>query len=339
MQISTGLGVYWTEVDRAQIGLDPRTGITLDGFTAAELRLVDTLTHATTEVEYRERARKLGVGMARAKQIAALLERAGVLDNRTSQALDSGPCWRLRHSEHRRGHNHVALHYADQLGAGIGLGLANAGVGRITTTDRAAVGTADHPALRVVGLGLARASMFHQVLQNSVPADSHRRLAERREVTYRGQASTSPTPDLVVLTGSHTVDPVLVGEYLARGMPVCLAWVEEVDIYVGPLLLPHSGICGRCLYLYRCESDPKWSRLAVQANVAAAVAAEATGLAMACALAVREIVNALDGATSSLTNAMWRIPPAPGLPELIELQPHPDCGCSELAHLPIDQTV
>ncbi|MDO5025520.1 MAG: hypothetical protein Q4E03_03255 [Trueperella sp.] len=330
MQISNGLGFYWTEVDRAQIGLDPRTGIALADFTTAELRLIDALTRTTTTVEYHYRAQQLGVTLERANQIVTLLQRTGVLDERTGSALDSGPHWRLHHQEHSRGQKHVALHYADQLGAGIGLGLANAGVGRITTTDRAAVGTADHPALRVDGLGLERASVFHQVLQNFVPADSHRKLADRRSIT-----AATAAPDLVVLTGSHTVDPILVGEYLSHGTPVFLAWVEEVDIYVGPLLTPQTGLCGRCLYLYRCDADPAWNRLALQASVAVPAMAEATGLGLATALAVREIVNILDEAPSSLTNAMWRIPPAPGQPQLIELQPHPDCGCDDLAHLPI----
>lgn len=330
MRITEGLGVYWRSLDSAQVGLDERTGVILDGLSRRELTLLAHLTRSLTEVELTDRAKDLGVSKSRALRIVSMLERAGVMEDVESgvPSPDSGPAWRIRHEKlDRRTGAKVFIPHLDQLGAGIAMGLADAGIGTIVTTDFSRVGVADHPALRSEFLGTPRVPALTTSIRRREPRV--RILSEREDFASRPErANLVDDVDLAILTGSHLPDPLAGPALAARGVRVLHAWVEEVDLYVGPLTIPHESACAACLFQARLDADPAWDRLAQQALLARPVEPETTSRELAVALAVREIVDVVDGAAPSLSGALWRIPPTPGLPEQLQVEPHERCGCT-----------
>lgn len=321
MHITPGLGIYWREADRAQIGLDPRSGVLLEGLTASELSLVDSLTGEQSDIELRERARKLHISPARLREICSMLSKAGVVTARVATsdrdlsigAFDDAASMRTRHRlPERRRSFAVQIMRANALGVFVASGLAQAGVGLVFTNDTTPISAIDHPELSSAALGLPRNGALRTVLRRRNP---HIRVDRVR-------------PDLIVLTGSHALDPILIGEFLAQNIPVIQVWTEEMDVWVGPLSIPHESACGACMYLYRAESDPMWHRLAPQALGARDLNAETSTMMLASALTVREVLNFIDDGTSLLTHKAWQLGPAPAMPLLHQVDPHPKCSCA-----------
>ncbi|VEI13793.1 hypothetical protein [Trueperella bialowiezensis] len=310
MQLKTG--VFWTAPRSAQVGIDPRVGVSLAGLDVAELRLIDSLTRPQTEAEITARAKAAGVAPRRLRSVLAMLERAGVLDMDPSPAPDAIAHKRIYGQAPDREGRHVHIERADYLGAGIAIGLARCGIGKITTDDDAPITFYDHPDMRRLGVGYGREGALKTLLRHA-----HPRVATGRR--------RSTVPDLVVVTGTYATDPVLVGQYVADDVPVYQAWVEEVDIYAGPMTIPHETPCGNCLMLHRETFDPNWRTIIQQACSAPPLMPDNSSAMMAISLAVRDITEAFD--TGAVPD-MWRIGPSPSPPEQLVLAPHPDCGCT-----------
>ncbi|MFP7696923.1 hypothetical protein [Trueperella sp. LYQ143] len=311
MHLTTG--VFWTGTHRAQIGIDPRIAVDLTGLSPAELDLVDSLSRPQTDVELRARADARHIPRERLTQLLEALTRAGVLDTTERYSCDPHAWRRIFgvYPQHRE-HSHVHIPHLDYLGAGIALGLVRNGIGIVTTSDHNAVSTRDHPLMRHIGLGTARSTTLRTLLRQENP---HICLATTHE------------PQLVVLTGSYTTDPVRAGRYLAAGKMVYHAWVDEIDVYAGPLSIAHETACGTCLALHRYESDERWGILCQQACAAAPLLPDPAAAMLATALAVRDILSALDGHRVEYS---WRVPPPPDPPEAHIVTTHPRCGCHNI---------
>ncbi|QOQ39215.1 hypothetical protein [Trueperella pecoris] len=310
MQLTTA--VFWTDRWQAQVGLDPRIAISLDGLSKEELGLVDSLTRAQEEPEVKLRARVAGIAPERLRSILSMLERAGVLVN-PSVGIDHQPWRRIRNTLPQRAGRHVHIARVDYLGAGIALALARCGIGTITTDDIGTVASNDHPAMKAVGLGRTRSQALKTLLRREAP---HIRF---------GKLDSGRRPDLAVVSGAYASDPVTVGMLLGESVPVYQAWIEEIDLYVGPLSIPHETACGSCLMLHREDLNPHWRTICRQACAATALVPETTSAMMAISLAARDIVAWFDGAPAP---DMWRVGPAPSVPEQLVLEPHPSCGCT-----------
>ncbi len=310
MHLTTG--VFWTDPQRAQIGIDPRVGVSLAGFDGPELQLVSSLTRPQTDAEIITRAKASGISRPRLREILGLLTKAGVLSADPPPRADAMAWLRIRGEAPDRRGVHVHIHRADYLGAGIALGLAQCGVGRITTNDDDAVTFYDHPQMRRMGVGASRSGALKTLLRE-----------ENAHVITGGRSSAAP--DLVVVTGTYATDPVTVGQYLAEHSPVYQAWIEEVDIYAGPLTVPHETACGNCLMLHRSDVDENWQTIIQQACASPPLLPETSTALLAISLATRDITAALDG---DRTPEMWRVGPSPLPPEPLVLTPHPDCGCT-----------
>lgn len=312
MQLTTG--VFWTGPWRAQIGIDPRIGLSLDGLSKAELSFVDTLTLPQERPEVEVRAKAAGISRKRLAALLGMLTDAGVLDQRTSSGVDHAPWRRIRQDSPRRQNCHVHIHRADYLGAGIAIALARCGVGKITTDDSGAVGYSDHPTMTSLGLGRGRAAALKTLLRREAPT-----------IQTAGVDMGVRPPDVVVVSGTYATDPVSVGMYLGQSAPVYQTWIEEVDVFAGPLSIPHESACGTCLMLHRADADPNWTDLIQQACSATPLMPESSSAMMVISLAVRDIVAYLDGGP---VPHMWKVGPAPHPPEPMVLQPHPKCGCT-----------
>jgi bacteriocin biosynthesis cyclodehydratase domain-containing protein len=133
-------------------------------------------------------------------------------------------------------------------------------------------------------------------------------------------------PDLVVLTpvgGAPTPEP-------PRLLPHLLSEIRGEAGVVGPLVVPGTSACLRCLDLTRTDHDPGWPAVAVQLATNVRAAAPCDGV-LAVAVAAQTAAQALAfldgsglpgtaGGTLELTLPDWRW-------RRRSWQLHPDCDC------------
>lgn len=312
MQLLTDYRVYWRDATTMQIGLDPRTALTIEGLSPAEQELVSRLTESHTYIDIESYAEDAEIEPQRLTQIIYMLKEAQVIYEHDYEALPalSQPPMLSRSGD--RSDATVLITHIDALGVGIALALVRAGVGGIVFSDTDSVSTADHPSLQKHWLGLPRSQAFLTALRQS-----------------RSDIRTDGTPDIAVVTGSQLVDPFSTSWLIDKGIPHLLAWVEEVDVLVGPLVQPGATPCASCLYKYRNSRDEAWSLLAPQALASTALLPPADTLDVASSLGARAVLAFLDGLGNPADTQQWRIPPSPDMPRLLPVYPNPHCGCCE----------
>lgn len=322
MQIVAGLGVYWRTRDVLQIGLDPRVGVLVEGLSRPEQEIVTFLTRSRTAAEINTMAALKGVSQERITAILGLLHRAGVLEGLAVPAptgADSPaqhnmlPTVRTNSGSPSRAHHHVHIARLDCLGVEIGLRLAQLGVGTVSFSDTGTVHASDHPLLWPNWHGVIREQAMTTVLRQLSPSTS--------------TASEKP-PGVVVFTGTHFIHPYLTRICMDEGIPHLLAWEEEIDVCVGPLVEPQSSSCATCMFHNRISGDPAWNLLAPQAQAGVPLATAGESRALAAGIAVRSLLGFLDGLGNSLRNTQWRVPPTPLFPRVIEAPSNQECGCS-----------
>ena len=317
MHIINGLNIYWTNIDKAQIGIDARVGARLDSLIPAEIELVDALTKPHTEQEYFAHAQHLNIPPSRAKRLLAMLNTAGYLATEEPQLPDAEVNARIHQTPpSRRTSAHIHIPRLDPLGVGIAIALAASGISTISTADEGPVTARDHPILATTMIGMPKIHALTHILRRINPVV---------------HLNSPALPDLAVVTGSHAIDPYYCGAFTSKGIPTLNAWVEEIDVYIGPLTLPHETPCASCVYYYRLEQNPDWAILAPQLFAAAAIPPAVATRDLAIAIAAREIVAEIDGLHSPLRNHICLIPPAPEPPKLRPIAAHPRCGCIEIA--------
>lgn len=313
MHLPEGLSVFWTRPNRAQIGIDARVGAHLDSLLPQEVNLVAALTTPLTETEYFQLARRMHVPLSRAKRLEAMLAAAGFLCTRPAHVPDAEVNARLRRpSPQARANAHVHIYRLDPLGVGIASALADAGIGIISTADTGTVTPHDHPLLAKEMLGMPRAQACASLLRARNP---------------QVRLDADQLPDMAVVSGSYGVDPYISARFTELGVPVLHAWVEEVDVLIGPLTIAHRTPCATCVYQHQVDSNADWAVLGPQAFAARPLVPAVASRELACAIIAREILAEIDGYTSYLRTNLQVIPPIPELPSLHRIAPHPQCGC------------
>ena len=276
-QIKEGLGVFWRSAETLQIGLDPRVGVVIEDLTPAEQDLVARLSDPMTAPELDAFARRHRLRPTRVERILSMLERADVL--RDGRLAPSSPL----------SSSCVRIESLDPLGVAIGLTLARSGVGSVVFDDPSPVAASDHPALSRRGAGQRRDRAFLTVLRSAAPG-----------------IRTHGEPDAAVVTGSRLIDPRRTYGLCDERTPHLLAWVEEVDACVGPLVEPGAGACAACAYHARCEADGAWANLASQAALARPIGPTPAVRDLASALGARAVMGFLEGAGNTLHDVQWR---------------------------------
>ncbi|MCU1594440.1 MAG: UBA/THIF-type binding protein [Frankiales bacterium] len=154
----------------------------------------------------------------------------------------------------------VVVHGGGRVGGAIASLLSAAGVGTVDVVDHSAVRPADTGVggLTTTDLGRSRGDALNGKLSS---------------------AASDRTPDLVVLT-DHRPDGKLL---VLAGTPHLVARVEGTLGLVGPLVLPGSSPCLRCLDLVRTALDPAWPMISAQLDREPRTAACDGVLAMAVA--------------------------------------------------------
>lgn len=88
MRLRPGTHVLWRGEGTSQVHADPRHAVVLEGLTAEEQRLLDGLEREASEQEVLARARGLGIGRQRARELIARLDACGALEHARDPALD-----------------------------------------------------------------------------------------------------------------------------------------------------------------------------------------------------------------------------------------------------------
>jgi hypothetical protein len=133
-------------------------------------------------------------------------------------------------------------------------------------------------------------------------------------------APTHTDADLVVV-GPTASEEVLT--LLRAGIPHLTATVDEATGVVGPLVLPGSSACLRCVELTRLSLDPQWPARTAACDPALAGAVAAT--------AALQVLSLLEGLTPASVGGTLELT-LPGWAWRRRTWPqHPGCGCGHLS--------
>lgn len=327
-RLKPAAGRIWRAQTTLQFWRDPDRALVLTGVDPRRRSVLEALDGSRTGEEWHAFACAQGMSeraadrLLEALQAAHLLEDAGVYPRELTAlpvterdrlgpelaALSVTRTAPLQALARRRG-AFVRLIGAGRLGAAIAGVLASAGIGALAVDDDRPVGNEDIAAFGYAAdqLGRARAGALQAQLAASYPA-------------LRWPAGGSPA--LTVLADPQPPDPAPI---LRRDALAHLAVrVEEGGVVVGPLVIPGQSPCGSCLELARLARDPGWPLVAA---TPAADFAAAVPVALAAALAAREVLAYTDGgepasfgATIEIAAAGWRV-------RRRSWAPHPLCGC------------
>jgi hypothetical protein len=203
----------------------------------------------------------------------------------------------------------VVVHGGGRVGGPLASLLAAAGVGTVDVRDGQTTRASD---TAVGGLDVS---------------DLGRPRGEAMAARLRTLGSARP-PALVVLADDGAA---ITAAHLARaGTPHLLAFVEEARGVVGPLVLPGSSPCVRCLELVRTACDPDWPILLTQVDRSprAALACDGVLAAAVAAQAALQVLQLLEGDTPASVGGTLELE-IPGWRWRRRSWPqHPDCDCA-----------
>jgi bacteriocin biosynthesis cyclodehydratase domain-containing protein len=288
----------WRDRSSVQFGVDPGHAVVLESVDGAAAGFLDLLDGTRSLTALARDAEALGVGRAQAGRLLTLLSTGGVLDDAAAYGSPPGsagprshgsprgaPPERLRPDlaalslvhpapgaaparlSHRRGVR-VRVVGAGRIGSAVAALLSAAGVGRVEVRDAGRVEAADtgpcgFPAERC---GERREAAAGALVRRAAPDP------RAGSVGRRGPAAAPEPPlGLVVLAprdglAAYAPDAAEVAELLAAGIPHLFTGVLEGTGLVGPLVVPGSSSCGRCLALRLADADPAWPRVLAQAR-------------------------------------------------------------------------
>ncbi|WP_432497027.1 ThiF family adenylyltransferase [Kineococcus auxinigenes] len=218
----------------------------------------------------------------------------------------------------------VAVVGCGRTGAGLLSLLAAAGVGGLLAQDAAPVAAGDTgPAgPRPEELGLPR---------GPVALRRARRVAGRVHPAASARADEPARADLVVLVDHHAADAVAADGLVAEGVPHLSVVLRDTDALVGPLVLPGTTPCLRCLDLHRTDADPGWPGVRDRFVRGTGGTVEETATASALAgLAALQVLAHLDGGRAASTGATLELLLPEGVVQQRPWAPHPQCGCVDL---------
>ncbi|MDT7571674.1 MAG: hypothetical protein QOE05_1848 [Actinomycetota bacterium] len=326
----------WRDAGTLQLGRAPGRAVVLAGVDPAARAVLAMLDGSRDRAGLLQAADDAGCPPERAAQVLSLLDEAGLLDDAAAErsalaglhraerdriASDAGSL-RLVHGANpdellrRRRAARVVVEGAGRVGAPVAAMLAAAGVGGVQVVDDGLTRPED------CGVGGLPATAVGRPRQEA---------AGQLVGSARGSSPPAATrvalPDLVLLTpvaGAPTPEP-------PRLLPHLLSEVRGEVGVVGPLVVPGTSACLRCLDLTRTDLDPGWPAVAVQLATTTRATAPCDG-PLAVAVAAQTVMQALAfldggglpataGGTLELTLPDWRW-------RRRSWQVHPDCDCA-----------
>lgn len=339
--LKPGLLPVWRDRDTLQIGIDPRRAIALTGMTGIAW-FIGLLDGSRDRAQVIRAGIEGGIPEQTAERLLALLAASGVIDDfpagtlrvlpqplRSRLAAELATVSLARRDGDggartlaRRTAAQVSVHGDGRAGTVIASLLTTSGIGQVTRPDR---GPQDPPPQKLSPQELSPRSPSPR---NPVP-----RNPARPATAQPGTPGTAPLnsalPDLAVLTDRPS--PGLHDWLMRERIPHLAVSASEAIGVVGPLVIPGSTACLRCLDLARADRDPAWPLILAQlcgrqpdpascdAPLATAVAAQAAFQA----LALIDRAGSDDAVTNGtlelvLPGWQWRRRTWP---------PHPRCSC------------
>ena len=337
----------WRDGETLQLGRQPGRAVVLAGIDPPARHVLAMLDGSRDRAGLLRAADAAGCPPARTETVLRLLDDAGLLDDAAAspaqlsspgQITSPGPLTSPDRAERdrlaadvaslrlvrgdasqvlrRRRAARVVVEGAGRVGAPVAAMLAAAGVGSVQVVDDGLTRAED---CGVGGLGPAAIGRPRQeAARDLVAAAAPHPVPVPAGVTI---------PDLVVLTpaaGAPTPEPPGL-------LPHLLSEVRNEVGVVGPLVVPGTSACLRCLDLARTDSDPGWPAVAVQLATQPRTGAPCDGV-LAVAVAAQTVMQALGfldggglpsaaGGTLELTLPGWRW-------RRRSWQVHPDCECA-----------
>jgi hypothetical protein len=307
--LKPGLLTVWRDRDTLQIGIDARRAVALTGMADAAW-IIGLLDGSRDRADVVRAAADGGVPAQAAERVLTLLAAAGVVEDFPAATLRVlPPPVRTRLAPELAT---ASLAHGDSDGGA--RTLARRLAAQVTVHGQGRLGAAIARILRTSGIGQV-------VLANAAgPASA-------------SSASYPTRPDLMVLTGQRP--PEFQDALIRDQVPHLAVSASEAIGVVGPLVIPGSSACLRCLDLIRAERDPAWPLILAQlagrqpdplgcdAPLAAAVAAQAAFQALAL-IDRPGLVHAVTNGTLELVlpGWQWRRRTWP---------PQPRCSCGAAA--------
>lgn len=324
MRLRPGYEVYWRGPGSAQIGVDPRCAVVLDGLSEAEQQLLAELPQMMDVTWLQARGNELGMQPAQVRALQRRLARSGVL---VDSAAGGSPSpdeqyWQLAQvaGVDRPADRHravVELRRADPVGLRTALVLAQAGVGTIVLTDPGQVLAED------IAAGLYRADDLGEPRERSAPS-----VLRGVAPHLRTSVPAGTRPDVVLLVDHLVVDPVPLRRLQRTGQPYLTVLVTEVALRVGPLVRAGSGACSTCVEHYRSAEDPRWPAVAAQAAVRGRGGVEPSLSWWGAVTAAQQLLALVDGREVAAESATVELTAWEPVPTRKVWSPHPDCECA-----------
>ncbi|GLY27874.1 ThiF family adenylyltransferase [Kineosporia sp. NBRC 101731] len=347
IRLKPGFRRAWRDPATLQIGLSRRRGTVITGLTLQDIPLVEALHHGIdTSVPG---SLSVHGDPERGGHLITLLRDCGVL-------VSSGPglpdparlgragarlapdaaVWSVVHPHcgdgwqllTARADRQVVVRGAGRLGSSIAATLAAAGVGTVVVQDPGRVTAADlAPAgAGLPDLGRPRVAVGQDLVRR---AGGHSPQPDTRGTRGTRPAARHTEPDLVVLVDHGTADAARADTLMSADVSHLSVVVGEDGVVVGPLVLPGTSPCLRCLDLHRTDRDPAWPALAGQLRAQGETPQESASSALAAGLVSLQVLAHLDGvAEPAAVGATLEVELPDGLVARRPWPVHPGCGCS-----------
>lgn len=333
----------WRDPQTLQLGRGPGA-VMLAGIDPGLRRLLSLLDGALDRDAVVAAAAAAGCPPERTGALLAALAQAGLLSDAASDhapGLDPDERDRLsadhaalallgdptRSAVRRRRAAYVHVLGAGRVGASVAALLDGAGVGALVVDDDGITRAQDTgvAGLRRADVGRPRGAAVESRL-------SARRPGASAATTSARARPPALWPDIVVLSPAS---PSALDDDRARlppGITHLLAEVRDNVGVVGPLVLPGSSACLRCLDLTRTDRDPAWPALAAQLSspVRGPLPCDGVLAVAVAAQTCQQVLALLDGrgrpasvgGTLELALPDWRW-------RRRSWPVHPACGCAE----------
>ena len=340
------VALAWRDVSTLQVGIDQRLARILPRVTQREyraLRALDGTRSLTRTLDDFE-----ATGGDRGWLISALhalVATGAIVDAATERALDLSGAEAARLSPDtaviaatRPGEAHevlrrrrdalVQVRGTGRVGVGVATLLTAAGVGRLRITPIAG----DAP--RVLPRSIAPLGPPASALGQ--PARTAARAAASRAALTdsTGRPAEGSVTALIVVCPPRVVAPELAEQLAASGRPHLVVMSDGPLARVGPLVVPGSTPCLRCLELHRRDRDPTWPLVLTQVAHQRGPHRSATDGVLATLAASVAALHAL----ALIDDPTGPAPPSAGgmvelrIPELQWRRrawgEHPECGCT-----------
>jgi bacteriocin biosynthesis cyclodehydratase domain-containing protein len=340
--VKTALRRVWRDSTTLQIGVHHERAVVVAGIGEQVGRLLAAFDGAHDRSALRARARSLGLDASIVDRLVSMLSEAAVLDD---AATDAHPLAALPRIERdrlapdvasmslvsgqldgglstvsRRQHATVGIVGGGRVGSAVATLLGAAGVGHLVVDDATTFRPADcGPAGAAIGdTGSTRAQAAHAAIHRV------------SQITRTTALTSTQSYDVVVLASGDAPGVAALDELVRSGVPHLRVVVREATAVVGPLVLPGSTSCLRCLELHRSDRDAAWPVIAAQLATGSRNGTEACDISLAtlaASITALQVLAFVDGGEPATRNGTLEIALPDWRVRRRTWRAHPLCGC------------